>query len=409
MKPLAFIIILPLSILVVSGQNSTNSPYSAFGIGELEYTGGNRNMGMGGCGIALRSAINLNSSNPASLTAIPQQSLAIDIGINLKYTNLKNQYKSADVLNGNVSWANLAFPINRTFAASLSLNPKSSVGYLIYSTKSLEGTNTSYPVTYKGEGGLNEASASLGALITKKFSLGLKSSILWGNLIKTTEETALPSSIITRVDDTHYSGIYFKPGFQYQTKLSSNTVLTIGGIAAFSSYLNGSTDLTITSSSETVVSETEKVNQIKLPFEVGAGMSLEFKSKYLVTFDYNRSDWKTVDLNLNSKNLNINNSYHLGLEIAPKNDPLRKGQTPRYRIGALYQSGYLNIYGTQISSYAATCGISLPIRKDLNSINFSLEAGRQGSLKSQLVSETYLKLNCSFNLWERWFVQRKYD
>jgi hypothetical protein len=408
MRQLAFILIFSLSAFVTSGQNNTNSPYSVFGIGELEYSGGGRNMGMGGSGIALRSEISLNGTNPASLTAIPQQSLATDLGINFKYTNLKNQYKSANVLNGNISWATLAFPINRMFAASISLNPKSSVGYTIYSTKNLEGTDVSYPVTYKGEGGLSEASVSLGASITKKFSIGLRSSVIWGKLIKTTDETPTGSSI-TRVDDTHYSGIYFKPGFQYQTKLNNNTIFTIGGIAEFSSYLNGTSDLTISSGSESVVSKTKEVSQIKLPFKAGTGIALEFKSKYILTLDYNRSDWRDADINFNTKKLAVNNSYHMGLEIAPKYDPQRLGLATRYRIGALYQTGYLSIYGTQISNYAATCGISLPIRKDRNSINLSLEVGRQGSLRNQLVRETYLKMNLSINFWERWFTPRKYD
>lgn len=409
MRQFVLALILSLFVGVSSGQNNTNSPYSVFGIGELEYTGGGRNMGMGGSGIALRSELYVNSTNPASLTAIPRQSLATDLGINLRYTNLKNQSKSANVLNGNISWATLAFPINRRLAASLSLNPKSSVGYTIFSTKNLEGTNFSYPVTYKGEGGLSEASVALGALITKNFSMGLKGSALWGNIAKNSEETPSVGSVITRIDNTKYSGIYLKPGFQYHGKLSSKTVLTIGGIAEFSSYLNGSTDLTITSGSTTVVSETKQESQIKLPFKAGIGMALGFSNKYLLTFDYNRSDWQRADINFNTNKLAVNNSYHLGWEIAPKYDQQRLGQTTRYRVGALYQTGYLNLYGTQISSYAATCGVSFPIRRDRNSINLSLEAGRQGSLGNQLVRESYLKLNCSFNLWENWFSQRKYD
>ena len=138
-------------------------------------------------------------------------------------------------------------------------------------------------------------------------------------------------------------------------------------------------------------------------------MAFEFKSKYLLTLDYNRSDWKSADLNVNSKKLDVNNSYHLGMEFAPKFDSERKGLRARYRIGALYQTGYLNIYGTQISSYAATCGASFPIMKDRKSINLAVEAGRQGTMNNQLIRETYVKLNCSFTLWEHWFSQRKFD
>lgn len=409
MRRLTLIIIFSISVFVSSGQNNTNSPYSIFGIGELENTGGGRNMGMGGSGIALRSDIFLNSANPASLTSIPQQSLVTDAGINFKFTNLQDQSKSANVLNGNISWASIAFPINRKFAASLSLNPKSSVGYMIYSTKSLDGTTFSYPVTYKGEGGLSEASVSLGALITKKFSLGLSGSVIWGNMSKTNVDFPPMGSTITQVNNIHYGGIYFKSGFQYQSKLNERTVFTIGGIAEYSSYLNGTSDLVISSGSVVVLSALNQENQIRLPFKAGMGMALEFKSKYLATFDYNRSDWRTAELNFDSKNLSVNNSYHLGFEFSPKYDPTRNGQATKYRIGALYQTGYLNIYGTQISSYAATCGISFPIRKDRNSINLSWEAGRQGTLQNQLILETYFKMNISFNLWELWFAPRKYD
>jgi len=409
MRRLVLIIIFSLSVFVALGQNNTNSPYSVFGIGELEYTGGGRNMAMGGSGIALRSDIFLNSTNPASLTAIPGQSLSTDLGINFRLTNLKNQYKSANVLNGNISWATLAFPINRTFAAGLSLNPKSSVGYTIYSRKGIEGADVSYPVTYKGEGGLSEAAFSLGALVTKKLSLGIRGSILWGNMTKNSEETPSFGSAITRIDQTRYSGIYFKSGFQYQSKLNEKTVFTLGGIGESSGYLNGSSDLTINSGAVNVITQTKQVSQIKLPFKAGLGMALEFKDKYLLTFDYDRSDWKNADLNLNSKKLEVNNSYHLGLEIAPKNDRLHLGHTAKYRIGGWYQSGYLNIYGTQISSFAATCGVSIPIRKDRSSINLAVEAGRQGTMNNQLIRETYVKLNCSFTLWEHWFTQRKFD
>ncbi|MEI7526174.1 MAG: hypothetical protein WCJ95_17650 [Mariniphaga sp.] len=409
MRRLTLIILFSLTVFVSSGQNNTNSPYSIFGIGELENTDGGRNMGMGGSGNALRSEIYLNLANPASLTAIPLQSMGVDAGINFKYSNFQNQQNSVNVLNGNISWAALAFPINRRLAVGFSLNPKSNVGYTIYSTKSLDGTPYSYPVTYKGEGGLSEASFSIAALIAKKFSLGLRSSVLWGNMVKNSVELPPFGSSITRVDNVNYIGAIIKPGFQYNTKLNSNTVLTIGGTAELSSYLNGSSNLTISSGSSIILSEINQQDQLKLPFKGGLGFSIDFKNKYLFTADYNRSDYRSSSVNVDTKGLALNESYHIGFEVAPKYDAQRLGFTKRYRIGALYQTGYLSIYGVQISSYAATCGVSLPIRRDRNSVNLSLEIGQQGSLKNQLILETYGKLNISFALWERWFIPRKYD
>ncbi len=409
MRRLILIIIFSISVFVTSAQNNTNSPYSIFGIGELEHTDGGRNMGMGGTGAALRSNIFLNLANPASLTALPPQSMATDAGINFKYSNLENQQNSVNVLNGNISWAALAFPINRRFSVGFTLNPKSNVGYKIYSTKSLDGTPFTYPVTYSGQGGLTEASVSLAALAMKKFSVGLRTSLLWGNMAKSSIDLPPMGSSITRIDNISYVGVTLKPGFQFHSKLNEKTLLTIGGTAELSSYLNGTSNLSVASGTVIVVSEVNRQDQLKLPFQGNIGFALEFKGKYLFSADYSRSDYRKASVNLDTKSLALNESYNVGLEVAPKFDTQRLGQTIRYRVGAMYQTGYLNVYGVQIHSYAATAGVSLPIRRDRNSINLSLEIGRQGSNENQLILERFYKLNVSFCLWERWFIPRKYD
>jgi hypothetical protein len=409
MRRIALIIIFTLSAFISFGQNNTNSPYSVFGIGELETSDGTRNFGMGGAGNALRSDIFINLANPASLTALPPQSLATDAGINMRYTELKNNINSVKVLNGNLSWAALAFPINRKIGVSFALNPKSNVGYTIYSTKSLDGTTMSYPVKYSGNGGLTEASFSIGVAAAKHLSIGLRSSAIWGNMMETNVDLPPMGSTITRVDNINYIGATLKPGFQYHTKLNEKTFLTLGGTAELSSYLNGSSNLSVTSGTTLVLSEVNKHSQLELPFKGGLGISLELDRKYIVAADYTRSDYRKASVNLDVKGLAVNETYHVGVELAPKYDIQRLGQVKRYRFGALYQTGYLVVSGVQINSYAATFGVSMPIRKDRNSLNISMEIGKQGSLQSQLILENYYKLNLGFCLWERWFIPRKYD
>ena len=60
------IVLLSFSGMALHAQNSTTSPYSGFGIGELEMSSGGRNAAMGQTGIALRSNLFLNTANPAS-------------------------------------------------------------------------------------------------------------------------------------------------------------------------------------------------------------------------------------------------------------------------------------------------------------------------------------------------------
>ena len=96
LKTTIFIILLIIQGSIAYGQNNTSSPYSGFGIGELEMSAGGQNSGMGQTGIALRSNLFMNMANPASLTAIDRQSFLFDMGVNMKYTNLANSSKSVD-------------------------------------------------------------------------------------------------------------------------------------------------------------------------------------------------------------------------------------------------------------------------------------------------------------------------
>ena len=58
----------PVSIVIA--QNTTNSPTSMFGLGELSTGEGGQYAGLGGTGIALRGNNFLNNANPASLTEL---------------------------------------------------------------------------------------------------------------------------------------------------------------------------------------------------------------------------------------------------------------------------------------------------------------------------------------------------
>ena len=69
----------PVSIVIA--QNTTNSPTSMFGLGELSTGEGGQYAGLGGTGIALRGNNFLNNANPASLTELTEQRFQIDAGI----------------------------------------------------------------------------------------------------------------------------------------------------------------------------------------------------------------------------------------------------------------------------------------------------------------------------------------
>lgn len=411
-----FMMIIALSATVLEAQNSTSSPYSGFGIGELELSSGGRNTAMGQTGIALRSNLFLNMANPASLTALDPQGFLIDMGMNFKYTQLKSATKSVDVNDGNVSLIQMGFPISKKFFGGISLNPKSSVGYKIYTKKTLEGTSSFYPGIYEGTGGLSEAAGSLAFKVNKNLSLGVKAAYMWGSVIQDNEQSVDVHSIIYQLnqkDKIRYSGAYLNLGTQLVLPLSSKSTFVLGGVAGLSSKLNTQTSTTITkvysTASEVMSSDVKTSGSMKLPLDLGGGIGFLYGYKWVTTFDFKHSNWKDATLSINSRNFATNISYRAGLEYAPKNDRGILRQVARYRFGYRYETGYLKLYNYQIHEQALSFGIGLPLRKGRNYTNFSFELGKRGMLKANLVEEKFVKLTCSFNLWENWFIKRQYD
>jgi hypothetical protein len=416
MKHLLLILLLVIPVTVLWAQNNTSSPYSGFGIGELEIASGGRNAAMGQTGIALRSSLFLNTNNPASLTTIEPQSFLYDMGAYFKYTKLENSTKSVNVTDGNISWLQMGFPISKKLFGGITLNPKSSVGYNIYTTKTIDGSAIRYPAIYEGTGGLSEAALLLAWKLSKNISFGAKAGYLWGNVTQTLNQDITVASTaynIAQEDNIHYSGGYFNLGTQISIPVNAKSSFVLGGVAGISSRLNSKTSTTITktysTTSDVVSSDAKTSNSMKLPLDIGLGISYLYGAKWVATIDVKQSNWKDAKIDFNAKKLTTNTSFRGGLEFSPKEDKRTFRQTTKYRIGYRYETGYLKLYDNQIHEQAISFGVGIPIRKDRSFANFSVELGTRGTTAAHLVKEDFVRLNCSFNLWDKWFIKRQFE
>jgi hypothetical protein len=80
-----------------------------------------------------------------------------------------------------------------------------------------------------------------------------------------------------------------------------------------------------------------------------------------------------------------------------------------YRAGVSYKQTYLKFDNQQINDYGITFGVGLPIYRSNSTINVAVEFGRRGTTNNNLVLENYTKLNMSVNLYDLWFIKRKFD
>jgi hypothetical protein len=146
---------------IVSAQNpsvlSTVSPYSRYGLGDFQFSGGLINTAMGGGGIALQNDSlipqYINILNPASVAS--HALVNYEIGITSNTVQLQNASGTGVFNRTMLSHFALAFPVNKYWGAAVGLVPYSTVGYDLSTQDSINNIGS---VTYKyeGSGGISQ-------------------------------------------------------------------------------------------------------------------------------------------------------------------------------------------------------------------------------------------------------------
>src|SRR6266542_253093 len=77
-KNIAFVFVVHIFSMNAFAQNM-NSPYSVYGIGDIQHRYYNFNSGMGYTGIALKTSLLGNGNNPASISGIEKRIFMLDI------------------------------------------------------------------------------------------------------------------------------------------------------------------------------------------------------------------------------------------------------------------------------------------------------------------------------------------
>ncbi len=199
-----------------SAQTSSSSPYSRFGIGDLQFGGFTKNLGMGGTSLGHSLPYNLNLSNPASYSAITLTTF--ETAVNLNQVQLKTSGKTQNINSTALSYFAFGFPImTKKWGAAFGLLPYSNVGYSINDLHT-DADGNSELHTYEGSGGLNQFFIGNAVRPFKNFSIGMNASYLFGviNQQRRVEFPYLANYFNVRVaQETSVGSLYFNFGLQY--------------------------------------------------------------------------------------------------------------------------------------------------------------------------------------------------
>ena len=413
-------------------QRVINSPYSRYGLGELQQAGFANNLSMGGISAGLQNdtiaPYNINFSNPASHSTL--RLTVFDFGLKSNTLQLESSDKKYVINKTSLSYLAIAFPvISGKWGASFGLLPFSNVGYKIYDEKEEDNIGL-VKYTYDGTGGINQVYFGNGFRI-KRFSVGINTSYLFGDLSFNSRDsfphgTFYTNSFISQV--VRVGDFYHTFGVQYKQPLKKNWSITLGLTGGLNTQLNVKkstfaatykSNYGIDLVKDTIVNDIDVRESIKIPMSLGGGVVIKKGTKWLFGFDYSVQDWSTFDSFGQKGLLGNSNRFAFGMQFIPnKNAAYKDGYYKKisYRAGFRYADSYLEIHNTQLKDYAITFGAGFPLRKiqvgqvyTQSIVNVGFEIGENGAIQNQLVRERYIKAIFSFTLNDRWFIKRKYD
>ncbi len=426
-----------MAILLISLSQSTtlaqiyqvNSPYSRIGIGTKLPGVYTSSRAMGGISVAYRPLTKLNYANPASYSALSLTTF--ETAINAEGLWLQDNSTAPAQTSGSSSLAylGLGFPVTKYWGSSFGILPYSRLNYDIQVNTQKEDIGL-VEQFFVGEGQLYQFYWGNGFKY-KRFSAGFNLGYLFGTY---RQQSRLFFPILDdssdfgnngytlgtqRNEEFSVGGFQFNLGLQYRHSINDNLQL-IGGITGDLPLSVGAERIlkweklnansTNTNVLDTILSINQEKNNLQLPPSLGAGITLQKGADWLVGLDLKWEGWDSFE-KFGRADSSLVSSIRIGagIEFAPDANSYGKfWKRTRYRFGGYYNTGHIQIGNQNISEFAVTAGLGLPMRR-ISSLNISLEAGQRGSITDNLLRETFFQATFGISLNDKWFQQRKYD
>ena len=393
---------------VTGKAQGTSSPYTMFGIGEIDLGNYGENSGMAGLGIGFRQENTLNSVNPASLSLITSKTFVFDGSVYGKFSRFSGQGKKEWAGNGNIQRISIGFRVAKPWTMSVGIIPFSSVGYEVSRQTDIEGSSGKLTTVFSGSGGLNKVYWSNAFNLGRHFSFGVNSSVVFGTITHTEQDDYWNIE-----EKSRGQKISFDAGLQYAGRVGEYTVLTVGAIGGYESdmKLHNTRFAYNRSSGLIAVDRTLPTTYQILPEFYGAGFSLNWRNRLVWGVDYRLQKWSRMTSSVGTIRYKDMNKVSAGISYIPAGVTARRyWQAIKYQAGVMVNDSYMTVANQDSFNYAVTLGAVLPMR-NTNSVNVALEYGKTGELTGSrnAVREDYFKITLGFSFKEAWFIKIKYD
>lgn len=390
-KYLLFFIL--LSLISLNAQNvMTSSPYSMFGVGEMESGFYGSNAAMGGVAIGMRGSRLINTDNPAALTSLDSCRLIAEVSVFGKLESYKSKGSTNDAFTGNLGRFAMAGRILPRWYMAAGVAPYSSVGYYFSSTQSLEGSPGSYYTsTFSGDGGLSKVYWSNAYRILPCLSAGVNMNFIFGNT--TQSETQSTMSVSEKLYGTTFSADF---GVQYTKQLDREVCFTLGAVYGLKRTISMERTKTVIDNSTSTSTKMKRAKQV-LPHSLGIGTSLEYK-KWTHAIDYMFRQYSSLTSSDSRVTFHDNHELRLGTCFAPGGySSTSFWKRTEYKLGVDLSTPSMKLYNQSGYSWRINAGMGFPVAN--GRINAAIFYDRM-KLKSNVLERNLAGITVTYTLSE---------
>ena len=417
-----------LATVFVHAQNSSASPYSLGGLGDITFRGNAIDRMMGGLSV-YSDSIHANLNNPATLGELKLTTFSV--GVHYKNTQLSALETNEQVSSGSLDYIGVSIP-TKHFGFSFGLMPYSSVGYRLQSIDDAIEDATVLN-RYEGSGGVNKTFFSVGLKLFNGFNLGATVNYNFGSI--NTQASRQEQNIDF---GTFLLGESSITGFDYQFSAHAKFALTDKLLLdAFGSFQpehtllskNNQTYFTrsVTTQNVGAIQEVDLASRgleqldLTIGDKLSYGLSVGGDKKWLLGAQYtsiNSGNYRNDFIQLN--NISYENSSRLsigGMFIPNYASITSYWKRIAYRAGFRQESSGVVVNNIPLDETGMSFGVSLPLGgfysaanvSGYSNLNLGVELGERGVNTDGLVKERFWTIRIGLSLNDLWFIKRQYN
>ena len=417
-------------------QTNTKSPYSFYGLGDIESTAFAEGAGMGDVKYAISNPNQINIANPAASSSLNVPVFTAGAFFNSVQTS--GQGVSQANSNAYLRYIALAFPLGKQkrVGFGFGLTPHSKMGYSIVESQELPDLGTA-DKRYIGEGGISRAYMNFSYAIVKDsnnfVSIGATPSFYFGTINRSARVLFAGANAYNTISENqlHVKDINAEFGINYKRRLPSKSsakkLISVGATYELQKEMNSENSRFVFSTSPTGFPKDTVNNQsidgsITWPQKLGVGIAFEVSSdsigQWLIAADYERIDWSSFQSFDSRATLNNRQQFSIGAQYIPDGQAFRSFfKIMRYRMGAYYANTRLNVGNQQVDDLGISVGVGIPLigsgtlDPTSSTVNISANFGQRGADEVGLIQERYTNIIVGFTFtpgkWDQWFKKRK--